>query len=270
MRFSRIYFFAVLIIIGLFIQACEDSKDLENYCPVYEEDLLFYGGITETDENGLRIGSVDVGDWLQIEEDQNKQSISSMERPIFISHFSAEYSSGKVLIFWTTEWEVEDFLFWDIWRTEDENLNNAEMINESIIPACGDTLGPTDYYSFDESITVNKIYDYYIELTHADSTHEIWGPAQVLIPYLTYGPAYPNPIEDQAIIPILLSEEKDVELYVINETGDILDVLVDEELGAGIHNILWNASDKEDGLYRVIFHCKNDTLHHYGDILVEQ
>ncbi len=271
MKFSRSSFLVVLVSIMLLVQACDENNELfEDPYPVYENDLLNFEGITETDETGKKIGDIDQGDWLELSFERLFGSSSKYPWFWCIEDIYCEYSSGKVHINWTTPSE-SDFLFWDIFRSDDNNINNAEIINEEHIVACGNMSEPTDYVYIDENITTNEAYSYWLGLSKADSTNHFWGPMPlVIIPSLSFGPAYPNPAEDQAIIPILLSEEKGIAMYVINETGDLLDVLVDENLGSGLHNILWNASDKENGLYRVIFHCENDTLHQYGDILIER
>lgn len=261
---------SLLLLSGLLLfQACDENNDLfVNSYPVYDEDLLNFEGITETDENGKKISNIDPDDWLQLYDDQIDESFYPQHSGVFISEFIAEYSSGKVFINWTTQWET-DFLFWNILRNDENNPFNADIINEEHIPAIGNTIEPTNYVYIDEYITTNETYYYFLELTKVDSSLTYFGPMTLTIPSLSFGPAYPNPTEDQAIIPIHLSEEKEIAMYVINETGDLLDVLMDDDLQSGLHNIICNASDKENGLYRVIFHCKNDTLHHYGDILVE-
>ena len=255
----------------LSIPACDENNELyENSYPVYDEDLLNFEGITETDETGETNNNIDQDDWLELYDDLRDESSDTFFYPWFwCFDASWEYSSGKVFINWTTPSE-SDFLFWNILRSDENNLLSAEIINEELIPAKGNAFGPTDYFYLDENITTNETYYYFLELTKIDSSLTYFGPMSLTIPSLSFGPAYPNPAEDQAIIPILLSEEKEIAMYVINETGDLLDVLVDDNLGSGLHNILWNASDKEDGLYRVVFHCENDTLHNYGDILIER
>ena len=254
----------------LSIPACDENNELfENNYPVYDDDLLNFEGITETDETGRKIGELDQDDWFELYDDLRDGSLISFNPGVFLSEFSSEYSSGKVFINWTTQWE-NNFQYWDIYRCNNDSLFGLEVINEEHIPAIGNTIEPTDYAYIDENITTNGTYYYYLELTKVDSSCYLYGPFHLTIPYLSFGPAYPNPAEDQAIIPILLSEEKEIAMYVINETGDLMDVLVDDNLGSGLHNILWNATDKENGLYRVIFHCEDDTLHYYGDVLIER
>lgn len=263
----RSCFFVLLISGILLIQACDENNDLfENSYPVYNEDLQNFEGITETDETGKKINNIDQDDWLQLYDDQIDKSTFTL--PVFISVFTCEYSSGKVFIIWQTQWET-DFQYWNICRSDNDCLPCVEIINEEYIYASGNTNELTDYFFIDENITTNDTYSYWLELTSIDSCSNFYGPIEITIPLLSFGPAYPNPTEDQAIIPIHLSEEKEITMYVINETGDLLDVLMNYNLESGLHNILWNASNKENGLYRVVFHCKDDTLHHYGDVLVE-
>lgn len=272
MKFSRSYLFVLLIVVILLVQACDENEELfENNYPVYDDDLLNFEGITETDETGRKINNIDEDDWADLYYDLRYGSSDIFYYPWFwcLLELKCEYSSGKVFIDWTTPSE-EDFLFWNILRSDNDNPSSAEIINEKHIPAKGNAFVPTDYYYIDENITTNESYYYFLELVEIDSCSHLWGPITLTIPSLSFGPAYPNPTEDQASIPILLSEEIEIVMYVINETGDLLDVLVDDNLGSGLHNILWNATDKENGLYRVIFHCENDTLHHYGDILIER
>ncbi|MCD4795580.1 MAG: hypothetical protein K8R49_00195, partial [Candidatus Cloacimonetes bacterium] len=166
----RSYFFVFLIFGILLVQACDENDELfENNYPIYDEDLLNFEGITETDETGRKINNIDQDDWLELHYNLRDGSSDFFFEPWFwFIDGNCEYSSGKVFINWTTPSE-EDFLFWNILRSDINNHLFAEIINEESIPAKGNASVPTDYYYIDENISINETYYYWLELTKVDS-----------------------------------------------------------------------------------------------------
>ncbi len=60
---------------------------------------------------------------------------------------------------------------------------------------------------------------------------------------------YPNPFNSQATIRFLLPRREHIILKVFDILGREVATLVDRELNAGEHSVLWNASDLSSGVY---------------------
>ncbi len=62
---------------------------------------------------------------------------------------------------------------------------------------------------------------------------------------------YPNPFSTVTTISYVISENSEVQLTVCNIYGQIVKVLVDQKMKAGIHEVIWNVPDMTDGIYLV-------------------
>jgi FG-GAP-like repeat/Secretion system C-terminal sorting domain len=69
----------------------------------------------------------------------------------------------------------------------------------------------------------------------------------------TMGPAYPNPFNSSTKISVTLPEASGVELLVFNVAGQQVAELVNGHVSAGIHQLVFDASQHPSGLYFVQF-----------------
>ena len=65
----------------------------------------------------------------------------------------------------------------------------------------------------------------------------------------TISSAYPNPFNPSTTISIDLNTEANVSISVYNTMGQLMDVLVNDNLNAGSYPFVWNAQDAPSGLY---------------------
>ena len=68
---------------------------------------------------------------------------------------------------------------------------------------------------------------------------------------------YPNPFNPTTTIEFQLPERSFVKLVVFNTLGQEVAVLVNEEKGAGTHQIVWNAAQYPTGVYLYRLETKN-------------
>jgi len=62
---------------------------------------------------------------------------------------------------------------------------------------------------------------------------------------------YPNPFNSSTTISYALSVQSDVSLQIINLRGQLVDVLVDRVMLAGMHSVVWDAENMSAGVYLI-------------------
>ncbi len=86
---------------------------------------------------------------------------------------------------------------------------------------------------------------------------------------LSFGPAYPNPLDEACFIPFSLTEAEEITMIIINQDHEIIDVLLNNhQYDPGTYFKSWSAPANVNDIFRCIFHAA-DSLHWYGDLLVE-
>lgn len=80
------------------------------------------------------------------------------------------------------------------------------------------------------------------------------------------GANYPNPASHRTSIPFQLVKGADVRMEIIDASGALADVLVDDYLPAGSHMVSWNCQNHPAGLYLYQMRTGGKTLH--GKVMV--
>ena len=73
-------------------------------------------------------------------------------------------------------------------------------------------------------------------------------------------PAYPNPFNPSTTISFDVPYSTDVKLIVFDVSGRIIDVLIDNEISSGYHQIQWNAKNNSAGIYIIKLLSENVSL----------
>lgn len=71
---------------------------------------------------------------------------------------------------------------------------------------------------------------------------------------------YPNPYNSITTIPFEITKELHVKLSIINMYGQLIDVLLDQEMTEGRHNIQYNSIGLSSGIYIYRLEIKNHLL----------
>jgi len=61
--------------------------------------------------------------------------------------------------------------------------------------------------------------------------------------------AYPNPFNPSTTIQFEIPKDEHVKIYMFNVRGQMVDVLVDQPMRAGMHRVTWDASTQSSGIY---------------------
>ena len=70
-------------------------------------------------------------------------------------------------------------------------------------------------------------------------------------------PAYPNPFNPVTNIQITIPELSDLNVSIYNIQGQLIETLINENLHAGNHQIIWNGNLYSSGVYFVIMKSVN-------------
>jgi hypothetical protein len=74
-------------------------------------------------------------------------------------------------------------------------------------------------------------------------------------------PVFPNPVQDQASIKFNLPAEERVSIEVYNIQGKLLEVVTDQQYGAGIHRVSWMPYSLPQGIYMAVMRTNSMLLH---------
>ena len=65
------------------------------------------------------------------------------------------------------------------------------------------------------------------------------------------GTAYPNPFNPTTNLSIDLNTNARVNISIYNTMGQLMDVIVNDNLSSGYHTYVWDANDAPSGLYLI-------------------
>ncbi|MBN2412663.1 T9SS type A sorting domain-containing protein [candidate division KSB1 bacterium] len=202
---------------------------------------------------------------------QNQQmGANDFALPVELSSFNAHYYNGSVMLKWVTESELDNFGF-NIYKSKDEQ-NNFEKINNNIIHGAG-TVFEKQHYTFeDKQIETGNTYFYKLEsvdfkgkVTYCRSV-SVSTKANTVVPVQhILQQNFPNPFNPSTTIKYTLVNDTHVQLDVYNMLGDFITQLVNENQGAGIYSLNWDARDDNGthipaGVYFYKFQTNERTL----------
>jgi hypothetical protein len=178
--------------------------------------------------------------------------------PVNLSRFTAVVTSENfVIISWTAESETNHSGY-NILRSEDKDLQNAIMINGSIINK-GSSEGTQIKYNYtDFEVYTNMIYYYWLESVSLDGNSEFYGPITVIIGDPTQEPvpptvpmvtklynAFPNPFNPNTNIRYSLKEAGKVKIEIYNMKGQKIKTYDQEHTSPGYYQVSWDSCDEK-------------------------
>ena len=156
------------------------------------------------------------------------------------------------------------------WMTTNESGNagfrilRAESPQDDYQPITPDLIRPNgrgDYEFVDKSVQSGKRYFYILEAVSITGDVERFGPVmvQIALPeqFALY-PNFPNPFNPSTNIRFELPKTTHVTLVIFNSLGQEVVRLVDRQVPAGAHTVLWDGRDKNglpvpSGVYYYLF-----------------
>lgn len=171
--------------------------------------------------------------------------------PVELTYFSASSVGDGVLLNWRTETEVNNYGF-DI-QKKVGNLQSSTCNWEKIgfVEGHGNSNSPKEYSFIDRNIFDGK-YSYRLKQIDNDGTftysNVIDIDANTLL-YYELDQNYPNPFNPTTNIKYTVPEEAKVTVKVFNMLGQDVAVLVNRQMEAGTHEINFDGTYLNSGIY---------------------
>ena len=163
-----------------------------------------------------------------------------------IDRLEASVMDRYVHLEWTTRSETENIGF-HVYRAATED-GPYEKISTQIIPGAGNSSSTHDYSYNDSDVRSGETWyykvadmNYYGALTfHGPRVAHMEAPSE----YELYQ-NYPNPFNPVTAIRFSIKEEGYVKINIYNTQGQLVRILVDQQMGPGQHSVMWDSKDNQ-------------------------
>jgi hypothetical protein len=166
--------------------------------------------------------------------------------PVELTSFAANVINGVVELNWATATETNNNGF----AIERKSIN-SEFTQIGFVPGFGTTTEPRSYSFTDNNVTP-AVYSYRLKQVDYDGTFKYSDVVEVdvLAPAVfALDQNYPNPFNPSTIINFRLAADSKVILKVFDVLGQEVANLISGNLRAGSHEINFNASNLNSGVY---------------------
>ena len=191
-------------------------------------------GTGGTPDASIRVDEIVIGpDWFDV-------------LPVELLSFTASVSGNSVTLNWATATELNNSGF-DILR----QAQNSQWEKIAFIPGSGTSTERRSYSYIDNDLASGQ-YSYRLNQIDFDGSSELSDVVYVDVNNpAQYGLSqnYPNPFNPNTTIKFSIPEASNVTLKVFNTLGEEISVLVNRVMEAGTHEINFDASQLQSGIY---------------------
>jgi len=194
--------------------------------------------------------------------------------PVTLSSFTSQFMDGSTFLNWTTQSESNN-LGWNIYRSDNSDLEYAMQLNYNLIPGAGTCTEPT-YYTFEDEteLITESTYWYWLESVSGNGETEIFGPVTLTVPVddneipdlpqvTLLNSNYPNPFNPTTIISFDIREGEIGTLSIYNLRGQLVE---NQSYDAGSYDINWEGSKYGTGVY--FYKLKTDSYSKVNKMLM--
>jgi len=181
----------------------------------------------------------------------------SLVVPVELSSFNAIAEAGRVLLKWTTRSETNNAGF-NLFRSTTNDFSKATKINPKLIDGLYDSEIGKGYEYIDYLVEEGTLYYYWLEDVSIGGVKSYCGPVSAIplaVPKdYALSQNHPNPFNPTTTVEFQLQADGRVRLSVYNITGQLVKQLIDKNLHAGTHEVVWdgldsNGSPAPSGMY---------------------
>jgi hypothetical protein len=165
--------------------------------------------------------------------------------PVELTSFSANVNEGNVILNWSTATETNNQGF------EVQRSLNGEFVTVGFVQGNGTTTETKTYSYIDKNINDGS-YSYRLKQVDFDGTFEYSNVVEVEIlapAEFNLAQNYPNPFNPSTMIAFNLAVDSKVSLNIFNVLGQEVATLINTNLVAGSHQVNFDASSLNTGVY---------------------
>jgi hypothetical protein len=168
--------------------------------------------------------------------------------PVELTSFYGKESSNKIVLYWTTATEVNNFGF----EVQRKNYGSEFWSQIGFVNGNGNSNSPKSYSFTDNSTAIGTIFFYRLKQFDTDGAFHYSDSIEVALKNLNYSlnQNFPNPFNPSTIIEFSIPEDAEgAKLTIYDTLGQEVTVLLNGKIEAGRYQYLWNASGNSSGLY---------------------
>lgn len=165
--------------------------------------------------------------------------------PVELTSFTASVIGSEVTLNWRTATEVNNSGF------KVERNSGAGFVNIAFVPGAGTISEPQLYSFIDPGLKAGQ-YTYRLKQIDYDGTFEYSKEVSVEVTtpaIFALEQNYPNPFNPSTKIAFSLATDSKVILKIFNALGQEVETLINENMGVGFHEVYFDASDFNSGVY---------------------
>jgi len=166
--------------------------------------------------------------------------------PVELISFTANVVESSVVLAWQTATETNNSGF-DIERSED----NANFVRIGFVPGAGTTT-ETRSYSYSDNEVSGGTYYYRLKQIDYDGSYTYSDVIEIdlgLPTQFTLEQNYPNPFNPSTTIRFAIPVDAKVIISVYNLIGENVTEIINKDYSAGVHKVVFDASDLTSGIY---------------------
>ena len=167
--------------------------------------------------------------------------------PVELVSFSAKISNNKVILYWNTATEVNNYGF-EIQRSA--KTDKWEVVG--FVEGHGNSNSPKIYNFTDSKVNSAGTYSYRLKQIDNDGSYEFSKTIEVKLGTpvtLVLKQNYPNPFNPSTTISFTLPESGNVSLKIFNTLGEEVATFINGYTEAGIYSYNFNAENMPSGIY---------------------
>ncbi len=234
----------------------------------YHAVLYFTSGTSlfiRHDNSNSGRNSINTGTWAAFTDGDLRirpfVSTPSSSLPVELIAFNAIMNEGRVLLDWQTATEVNNYGF-EIERTLSSlgNYENGQWENIGFVQGHGNSNSPKSYEFIDDNPPIGSL-KYRLKQIDTDGSFQYYGQTSEVANGITnveneqlpedfqLSQNYPNPFNPRTKIEFAVPEDSRVKLVVYNSLGQLVTILVDQNMHAGYYNKYFDADALSSGMY---------------------
>ncbi|MFQ5629655.1 MAG: Calx-beta domain-containing protein [bacterium] len=174
---------------------------------------------------------------------------------VALASFEATTGSKGVDLVWQTSTEMDNDGF-HLFRSQQQD-SGYQQINANLIAGAGTATDPQNYAYTDTNVVTGQKYYYQLGSVHTGGSMYLHTPINITVgPFTGIGGSgeglptefqlsqnYPNPFNPRTVIRFQLPVNSNVALMIYSSSGRLVRKLINREMPAGQHGVVWEAKD---------------------------